>query len=85
MEVWGGTKQGQSQQVTKTGVLSGRKGEQVSGHSRCRARKNRTQNLEGAAGDVVTSPAETRVRSSNSCVTNGNLTSLPPSLSTWAK
>lgn len=47
--------------------------------------ENRTQNLEGAAGDAVTSPAETRVRDSNSCVTRGNLTWPPASLSAWAK
>lgn len=47
--------------------------------------ENRTQNLEGASGDAVTSPAETRVRGSNSCVTRGNLTSPPASLSAWVK
>lgn len=47
--------------------------------------ENGTQNLEGAAGDAVTAPAETRVRGSNGCVTRGNLTSPLASLSTWAK
>lgn len=47
--------------------------------------ENRTQSLEGAAGEAVTAPAETRLRGSYSCVTRGNLTSPPDSLSAWAK